>query len=66
MPDRALPNRAVTQLLTAAISVSECVLPKAGIDTTPGGVCRIVPEITIWATLVAVRSLTARAPTTVT
>jgi len=24
-----------------------------GIDTTPEGVCRIVPEITIWATLVA-------------
>ena len=24
--------------------MSECVLPKAGIDTTPDGVCRIVPD----------------------
>jgi hypothetical protein len=52
-------------LLTAAISVLESAPPKAGIDTTPDGVCRSVPEITIWATLVAVRSLTARAPATV-
>ena len=28
----------------------------------PGGVCRTVPEITICATLVAVRSFTARVP----
>ena len=38
------------------------MLPKAGIETTPFGSCRMVPEITIWATLVAVGSLTARLP----
>jgi hypothetical protein len=42
-------------LTTAAISVSEYAAPKAGIEMTPSGVCRRVPEITICATLVALR-----------
>src|SRR6202012_751232 len=49
-------------LTTAAISVSEKMLPKAGIDSAPCGELRRVPEITICATLVAAGSLTARAP----
>jgi hypothetical protein len=37
------------------------VLPNAGIDIAPGA-RRRVPEMMIWATLVAVGSLTARLP----
>jgi hypothetical protein len=37
------------------------VKPIAGIDMTPSGVCRVVWEITICTTFVAVRSLTPRA-----
>src|SRR6476661_7933415 len=38
------------------------MLPKAGIEMMSAGVRRVVPEITICATLVAAGSLTARAP----
>jgi hypothetical protein len=41
---RAL-HRAHPHARRAAISTSEWVLPKAGIDKTPGGVDRIVPEM---------------------
>ena len=41
------------------------MLPKAGMESAPGGICRLVPEITICATLVALGSLTARTPVSV-
>src|ERR1700752_828211 len=39
--------------------------PNAGIDSAPSGVYRLVPAITICATLVAPGSLTAQAPVSV-
>src|SRR5476651_2528603 len=44
--------------------MSEYAPPNAGIETAPS-VCRLVPEMTICATLVALGSLTAQAPVSV-
>ena len=52
-----------TALFLLFSSPEDGVLPKAGIDKASGGVNRLVPEITIWATLVALGSLTVQAAT---
>src|SRR5664279_2546471 len=45
--------------------MSEYAPPNAGIEIASSGTCRMVPDITTWATLVAPGSLTAHAPVSV-